>query len=415
MNKDSGALFKMLQVYLFIVLLLSACSLPEIKKQSEIVSSLGEVSGQVDVLVKKNGPVYVVLFEKKNGYFDLIDYDFVGEDGAYKLNVIPGTYSVAAYVDANNDEEYQPDEPASYLGILDKTPKEFRVNAGEKVAIEPIRIDGAIKHRATEGYTVSSPNYLNNIGRVVSLDDPMFQRENASMGLWKPIDFIDTIGGGLFLLQEFDDKKVPVLFIHGINGTPIEWEDVIASMDKEKFQAWVLYYPSGVRLDMLSDYLIQSVNTLQKRLKVTELNIVAHSMGGLLMRSYVMKKTNSESQVKIALSVTVNSPMAGMRSAKNGVKHSPIVVPSWRDVAEDSEFVQKITAWTWPVDIPYYLIFSYESGEGSDGVVPLESQIPFKLQDEAVRMYGFNSSHAGVLKDEKFILKLNDILEESLN
>ena len=415
MNIGPGSLIKIVLLYLHMALLLSACSLPEIKKQSEIIDSLAEIRGEVNVSVKEDGPVHVVLFIKKDAYFDLVDSYPVGADGEYVLHVIPDTYFIAAYVDANNDEIYQFGEPASYLGIMDVEPRGIRVNAGEKIIAESLIISGSIKSRTSKYTKWDYPKYDENIGRFVSLDDPIFHRENAAMGLWRPLDFVDNIGGGLFILEEFDEEKIPVLFIHGANGTALDWKEVIASMDRERFQPWVLYYPSGGRLDIISNYIVQSINTLHNRHKIKQLYVIAHSMGGLLARSYIMKHSESESAVKIALSMTVNSPMAGMGSAKSGVQYSPIVVPSWRDVAEDSEFIQKITAWTWPADIPYHLIFSYESGEGSDGVVSLESQIPLKLQAEAERIYGFNSGHASVLQDEKFITRFNAILEETIN
>ena len=414
-NVNSGTLITIIMLNLSVTLLLSACSLPEIKKQSEIMNSLGGLTGEINVTVKDDAPVHVVLFKKDNGSLDLVDHYPVGADGKYIFHVIPDTYFIAAYMDTNNDEIYQLGEPASYLGILDVEPREIRVNTGEKIVVEGFTISGSIKSRVSENTKWSYPKYDNNIGKVVSLDDPIFHRENAAMGLWRPLDFINDIGGGLFFLQKFDEEKIPVLFIHGVNGTALDWKEVIDSMDRERFQPWVLYYPSGGRLDMISNYMIQSINTLLNRHKIKQLYVIAHSMGGLLARSYIMKHTDGESTVKIALSMTINSPMAGMSSAKSGVQYSPIVVPSWRDVAEDSDFIQKIIAWTWPVDIPYHLVFSYESGEGSDGVVSLESQIPLKLQAEAERIYGFNSSHAGVLQNRKFITTFNTILEESLN
>ncbi|MCK4674459.1 MAG: alpha/beta fold hydrolase [Gammaproteobacteria bacterium] len=415
MNKDIGARIKKVLLYLYMALLLSACSLPEIAKQSEIMNSLGQITGEVTVTVKNDAPVHVVIFKRNNGFLDLINHSLVDSDGKYILHVIPDTYFIAAYVDTNNDETYQFGEPASYLGIEDLEPIKVHVNAGEKVSAEKITVSGSIKNRVSVNRNWASPLHNKNIGRIVSLNDPIFHRENAEMGLWKPLDFLNSIGGGLFFLQEFDEEKIPVLFIHGINGSALDWEEVIGSMDRERFQPWVLYYPSGGRLDLISNYIIKSMNTLRNRHKIKQLYVIAHSMGGLVARSYIMKHTESESAVKIALSMTINSPMQGMKSAKSGVQYSPIIVPSWRDVANDSKFIQKITEWTYPTDIPYHLIFSYQSGEGSDGVVSLESQIPLKLQAEAERIYGFNSGHASVLQDKKFIARFNNILEEVYN
>ncbi len=112
--------------------------------------------------------------------------------------------------------------------------------------------------------------------------------------------------------------------------------------------------------------------------------------------------------------MTVNSPMAGMPAAASGVKHSPIVVPSWRDVEPNSAFLKGIHTWKWPQEIPYHLVFSYTTGESSDGVVSLQSQVPLKLQSESIRMYAFNNDHVGTLNDNNFLALFNRILKDNL-
>jgi hypothetical protein len=87
------------------------------------------------------------------------------------------------------------------------------------------------------------------------------------------------------------------------------------------------------------------------------------------------------------------------------------VIPVWRDVASSSEYVNRVHSWTWPEEIPYHLVFSYLPNEGSDGVVPLESQLSLSLQDEAVRILGFEAQHAQILHDKAFIERVNRILE----
>ena len=113
------------------------------------------------------------------------------------------------------------------------------------------------------------------------------------------------------------------------------------------------------------------------------------------------------------MAMTINSPMDGMASAEYGVESSPIVIPSWRDIAKNSPFIRNIRDWPWPEDIPYHLVFSYESGEGDDGVVKLESQIPLPLQAEATRLHGFNAGHANILRDPAFIQTFQRILAEN--
>ena len=135
-------------------------------------------------------------------------------------------------------------------------------------------------------------------------------------------------------------------------------------------------------------------------------------MGGLVTRSFVKKYIEHApgNSKRLRLVMTVNSPMAGMSAAAAGVKHSPIVVPSWRDVEPGSEFLQGIHTWDWPREIPYHLVLSYANGESGDGVVPLQSQVPLKLQSESTRMYVFNNDHVGTLNDTNYLALFNRIL-----
>jgi uncharacterized alpha/beta hydrolase family protein len=172
----------------------------------------------------------------------------------------------------------------------------------------------------------------------------------------------------------------------------------------------VLEYPGGMRLDDVSDYLQRALNELHTRYKFPRVAIVAHSMGGLMTRSFMMKYEQSKSPYKIAFGVTINSPLLGMDSAASGVKNSPIIVPAWRDLASNSEYIQRVTAWQWPKDVPYHLVFSYLPGEDSDGVIPLKSQLSLPLQDQAVRIYGFQNEHTKVLADPEFVRRLTALM-----
>jgi hypothetical protein len=250
---------------------------------------------------------------------------------------------------------------------------------------------------------------------VTTLDDPRFIRDNYKMGLWRPFDFLDVAEGGLFFLQEYEQGKVPVLFIHGVLGGPTDWRTAIESLDRERFQPWVFFYPSGLRLDMISDYLVEAVSRLQNKYSFERFNVAAHSMGGLVTRSFIKKYVAHApgNSSRLGLVMTVNSPMAGMGAAASGVKHSPIVVPSWRDVEPGSAFLQDIHAWNWPEGIPYHLVISYKDGKSGDGTVPLQSQVPLKLQSESTRMYVFNNDHVGTINDQDFLALFNGILKDN--
>jgi pimeloyl-ACP methyl ester carboxylesterase len=203
---------------------------------------------------------------------------------------------------------------------------------------------------------------------------------------------------------------MPVVFVHGIFGSALEFKDVVASLDRSRYQPWVMQYPSGAPLDVVSDYLADALSQLNVKYGFKEIVVVAHSMGGLVTRSFVMKHEARRSRYRLAKVFTINSPLYGMDSAASGVKSSPIVVPVWRDVAAGSEFVARLHAWHWPVDVPYFLIFSYMPGEEGDGVVPLRSQLSNSLQEEATVIRGVQAQHAEILHDAYFIQLFNEML-----
>ena len=134
------------------------------------------------------------------------------------------------------------------------------------------------------------------------------------------------------------------------------------------------------------------------------------------MRSFVKKyrEKHPEQSKSLKFAMTINSPMQGMASAEWGLSVGFLIIPSWRDVASNSTFIQDLHAWSWPKDVPYYLAFSYKTGKSEDGVVTLQSQIPQNLQFEATKLYGFNASHGGVLSDGEFLARFKDIMSDSL-
>lgn len=395
------------------MLLLSACSLAEISRQIAIVEDVGVIRGKVDVQTTQKGPVVVLRFAVNGGLFSLENEVIATAAGEYEFSAEPGEYLVAAFVDVNQDGRFQRgQEHGNYC----TDPLTFTIEARQEIELATIVISGDPPALAEgQRVVIAESEIVENIGEVVSLGDAQFNRDNYGMGMWRPLDFLESGGGGLLFLQEYDASKMPVLFVHGIAGGPTDLRKLIESLDTKHFQPWILYYPSGLHLGMVSDYMVKAMTDLQSRYGFEKFDVIAHSMGGVVARSFVKKYVEGfPARVnQIGLVMTINSPMGGMASAASGVDLSPVVVPAWRDLATGSEFLQDLHAWTWPRQIPYHLVFSYQPGNDDDGVVALESQIPLKLQSEAVRLYGFRNTHVGTLSDPSFIALFEGILEQS--
>jgi uncharacterized protein (DUF2141 family) len=392
------------------LLLESGCSLMEMKRQTALADNTGVIKGVIKIESNQKGPVVVALYADEDSVPVLQRTVIADTKGEYSFGLtVPGEYYIAAVIDANGDGEHQPNEHGNYLG----TPTPFALRAKEILTVEPLVISGPVPVPEREVKTIDRRvAAYTNIGSVISLDDPRLDRANYALGLWRPLDFLNFAEGGLFFLQPYDPGKVPVIFVHGVLGGPPDWKTTIEALDQDRFQPWVLYYPSGLRLDTISDYLVEAVTRLQQKYGFQEFGVVAHSMGGLVTRSFVKKflEHDPDNINRLRLVMTVNSPMAGMAAAASGVKYSPIIVPSWRDVEPGSDFLQKLDNWQWPRELPYHLVISYIDGESGDGVVPLQSQAQGRLQAEATRLYIYNDDHTGTINDPAFHLQLNSIL-----
>ena len=392
------------------MLSLSACSLRTIKEQSTRFDKLAQISGQASIAYKTDSPIVVAVLTYDNAKINIIKQSQVDGNGNYQFNLLPGEYLVGAYIDDNNNQVRDQDESAVMHNEQDERFTTINLAEGQELTLPLLKIHKEQNIGTTKKVAYSASKITANIGRIISLDDSMFSKDNSTMGLWRPFDFAKQVGGGLMFLQDYDKNKTPVIFVHGISGSPTEFRAIIDQLDTKKFQPWIIYYPSGVPLDLVSDYMLTSLIKLQSQFDFKDFQLISHSMGGLVARTFLREHEKANTDFNVSLYVTINSPLYGMESAASGVKSSPIVIASWRDLATGSDYIKAAHQWKVPKTLPYHLFFSYLAGEEGDGVVPLSSQLSLSLQDEATRIYGSQASHAGILARADFIKRLNKVM-----
>ena len=253
-------------------------------------------------------------------------------------------------------------------------------------------------------------------GTVVELSDARFSEEAAGTGLWQPYFALEAGHAGLFMLEPYDSGRIPVIMVHGINGSPRNFKELIASLDKTRYQVWVFNYPSGFPLPVLGNALFQLTEVLERRHEFTELHLLAHSMGGLVSREYLDKCVERAGCAYLRSYTSIATSYDSMPSASMGVEYAPAVIPVWRDLAPDSEFLTKLYRHNLPASVPFNLLFAYQrdglGGESSDGVVALRSQLRQEAQAEATVIYGFDATHVGVLSDTLLLKKVNELLAD---
>jgi pimeloyl-ACP methyl ester carboxylesterase len=390
-----------------------------LRKNLEVMQRFAVIDGSVKSELPEGAMTVVVLIKSDTGR--AVDSFALMRARKYFFVAPAGTYSVAAFVYLDRDFRF---DPARGRGVWYGAPDIIRLADGQHVEGIDLSLDAP--HGTPLDRPITAPELGRrgmyelpdvNLGTVTTTDAPRFSAENGKLGMWQPVDFVLRVGAGIYFLEPYDPDKTPVLFVHGIGGHPGEFAYLIKRLDRTRFQPWLLYYPSGGRVELLGRVLIRWLNALGARYPVQHAAIVAHSMGGLVVRSAINQAMESAGKRRAALDafVTISTPWGGHRAAELGVEYAPAVVPAWRDMQPGSPFLEGILRTTLPPECRYYLLFSYGGGSSlirgtNDGVVTLVSELAPAAQEQAVKVYGLPEGHVSILRSDNTARTLNQIL-----
>jgi len=423
---------------------LSGCVFLDVKRQQAKLDAFCTVSGTVASERSADIPLVVVLVRKVgedpniDQNWSVFDHFVRERSGRWLFSAKAGVYGVSAFEDTNANLIYEPDEPFLDFELDDLVVCESGDRIGDIALTIPkdgrLEVDGPIDVAALQARTAhdqmeTSIGLVTVVGEVVDLVDPRFSEENARNGLWRPFDFLFDGQPGIYLLEEYDPDKTPILFVHGVQGTPRNFEYIIGNLDREIFQPWVYYYPSGIAFADLGEHLDQTMKNLRRRLGFDEIFVVAHSAGGLVSRSFIFNHYYSLGHGNIPIFITIATPWGGHKAAARGVERAPAVVESWRDMAPGSPFLTELffedgaakkTRKHLPPDTDHHLIFAFQRnprsfGESDDRTVTVDSQVRWEAQQDAYRLRGFNETHVGVLKAKDVSRLINEILINGRN
>jgi pimeloyl-ACP methyl ester carboxylesterase len=110
----------------------------------------------------------------------------------------------------------------------------------------------------------------------------------AVPAMMNPDRFADTVR--LIRVQPYDPNKIPVLFVHGLQSTPVSWAPMVNAFWADPFlrrnyQVWVFSYPSGYPVPYSALLLRRQLDALNKAFpEHRPIVLVGHSMGGILSR-----------------------------------------------------------------------------------------------------------------------------------
>lgn len=354
---------------------------------------------------------------KKNERVDTMY--FSGSGTHFGLNLPPGSYNLVVFADIDRNGKLQQTEIIGIKKIdliLDESQEKIVSNVsielgGSKIEFNPEPFP--MRQQTEDRQSLFYPT-----GTIRSLNDPIFNENMATLGMYDPASFLENIPTMFFALEEDQIHKIPVVFAHGIDGSSRSFSKIIDGLDRDRYKPWFFYYPSGGDLDQLADFFYKlflsgEVITLGPMPMI----VVAHSMGGLIVREAMNKYEGNSKENNVELFVSIASPLGGHPDAKLGVEKGLIVLPSWQDLDPSSRFIKNLYRKPLPTFVNHQLFYAYKNsgtlklGENSDGVVPLSSQLHHQAQQQSSKQHGFDSGHLDILENEE----MNRLLLNSIN
>jgi pimeloyl-ACP methyl ester carboxylesterase len=401
--------------------LLSSCGIIGLGRQVEELESRGGITFRVVPPPDRHAPTYALAWRMENGARkDSAGFHELNPGGIASFNLKMGeTYRVGAFTDENKNGAYDAGEP---VGVLKDISPISLSDPTAKPKIWQVALQR--DHPFPAGTVIQVPKENKSIGGktnialgdVASLDEKRFAPDAGGSGLWRPLDFLGGNTPGIFFTEPYDPKRIPVVFVYGIGGSPQDWRYFMEHFDRKKYQLWFFHYPSGMRLDRVSGVLSLGLRTLKQRHGFAKCYVVAHSMGGLVSRTAICDAVAAEGVNFIPKFVSISTPWGGHKAAASGIRYLKKPVPSWLDVNPGSEFLQNIYATPLPKGTTHDLVYgSIEGGpfwmtEKNDGVVTVESETDLRVKSATSSFKHLTREHVEILNQPETLQWVEQLL-----
>ncbi|MEO8616789.1 MAG: alpha/beta fold hydrolase [Luteolibacter sp.] len=406
---------------LFATSMLNSCSIIGLRQHVETLEQRGGVTFQVTPPPKGKVPTYALAWRMENGQRkDSAGFQQIRADGIASFNLrLDSIYQIGAFTDENGNRAYDAGEP------LAVQPDVKPVSLSDPNALPKIwKLTLTRDHGIAAGTVIELPKEnmelggkINfSLGDVVSLDENRFAEDAGSGGLWRPLDFLSGNSLGIYFTEPYDAKRIPVVLVYGIGGSPQDWRYFIGHLDRKRYQLWFYHYPSGMRLNRAAGALASGLQVLKHRHGFSKCNVVAHSMGGLVARAAINQAVAAEGVNFIPEFVSISTPWGGHKGAESGVRHLKKPVPSWIDVNPGSDFLLKLYATPLPRGTRHDMIYgSIEDGpfwikEENDGVVTVGSEMDSRIVRSSASTKFYTREHVEILNQPETVAYVNGLL-----
>jgi len=392
-----------------------------------------QIRGRVENADSYKVPVYAAVVEWDQASGEVFSGDRLQLEAGGRFVFLvksPVNQHVMAFADTNRNGRHEPKEPLWVYSGKDGQASPVPLDGEHRIAnvsgklsangpaMTELResVDKAVAGKTADEF-VSHRGVKFAVGELADLDDPRFAATRGSDGLWTPATLAIKSGFGIYFLERYDPNKIPVIFIHGAAGSPQDWRYAMEKVDRKRYQVWFYFYPSGARLENAAFALNEGVEQLHERYHFNRLHVVAHSMGGLVARRFVVMNAVEKGHSYINTFLSFSTPWNGHEAAAMGVKWAPTVVPSWYDMKQGSDFLTHLYDRKLKGRVNHHLFYSHRAKRSAmmpaenDGTVSVASELRPEAVKDAASVQGYDETHMSILSAGDALRRARDIVE----
>lgn len=394
--------------------ILSGCALLGLRGQNREIDASGTVGVQVSGF-PATAPVYALLVDETGR---ILGAEKVPASGLATF-ILPQTAkpSLAAFADLNGNRRFDAGEPGGGLASVSPVPLSAPAVRTKLPTITP-RTSSWMLPVGTVVPAADGAAVNISVGEVTTVTDPRFSAKMGEEGLWRPMATLEAGALGLYFTEPYDPARTPVVFVHGIGGSPRDFAKLIPALNRKRFQAWFFAYPSGFRLAKASGALATMLNIAMKREGVERIHVVAHSMGGLVARDAILKLSALRGGSPVRNFFTISTPWGGDAAARQGVSALKFPVPSWIDMVPGSAFLTNLWKQPLPAGTRHDLIYGYASerrpwlSPDNDGIINEKSAAHLPALKESRRILTLPYAHVEILSKPETFESMNFSLSQ---
>jgi pimeloyl-ACP methyl ester carboxylesterase len=411
---------KLYHFFIFFIILLGSgsCSYFSISEkdvykesynQNAIRNNTSMIMGSIDAAFSQFTSKMILAIPLDKGQPDYSSHVILVKNRNYMLYLPAGKYRLVLLMDDNNDDLFEKKEIAGGYQNLNV----ISVVEGDvltQIDIKPLTEKDVLSHVPDSlqlKYDYTSNVYLSGNGQVRKIYDAVFSLQNAQVGYWSPTNFMKSFGANFYMEEPYDPEKIPVIFVHGSNGSPRDWVYFRIRLDKKRYQAIYFYYPSGLRLTLVARILHEQLTAFEQKAGFKKACLVAHSMGGLITQEMLTTYGLENHARYIKLYITLATPWSGFKSADTAVATSPKKLPFWIDIASRSMFIKKLLTKSLPGEIDHYLFF------GKADRVSQGRALDERAFKDVKGTFAFQVNHNTILSDRRVYRQYQKLLDQA--